>query len=815
MRPNHNVLNSNSLKTAVSSYRNCKSGNSADIPVHDPAYTESFYSRIQNEYSVLMEEMQTIINTFLLTDAKSISRLTRILFEALSKDKSIPDDAVFYALPTGSTIIKKTLMRQNVINLPAFMIGIWYYVTAYHTDNLLGRCALENWLLKTNKESQKLGELRDNVGKRITRSINISLDIPTFSIENRSSKTSQADPVLVSRFNDYLESLMSTYSKVQTLAHPDYTSDVLKIYTPTYLRKADVSDQASQDIAIIKEPSRENIRLYSRTTLIAGSGGTGKSVHIRYFTVSAVEEFKMTGEYLPIVAELRNYTEPQESLLMFLFKQNEAVWEYSPQRLHQYLLTRTTLVLLDGVDEIPGDDLLNKFSQQLKKFQNDYSRAQIIISSRDISRVYYSTGYKKLFVVPLTLNQAKELLRKLNFKPEHPEIVEDFIYKLETDYFETRKSLATNPLMLTIMLCVFEKYQTLPRRMYLLYKRLYEVMSTDFDETKGGYRRKTKTNLHSDQFFEILEELGARLYEADIISFTRDQLDRMLKSMDCISSINENNGKELKTDDFIDDMLHCLCLFVSQGHDTYALIHPTFREFFFASYLERTLSDNVKWGVEVIENNGWKRAEDNALAMIYDMRETEVKRMIFIPLLTQLISQCENGDGVLTYIHIVYHGSIVYTIGECKGENNNIVWSPILKFILETEGLHSELDGDLVDNPFDFGLETDYYIKRDRKYEGQLFAKEELTIKDKYLRLDSNFNNIDSEDLYYDSPSWVGSVYVVNMETLDPKEYPGLYNSIVGKDSPFYKEYIGLKKYYEKLVDDKKKVRPSPFKSWL
>lgn len=818
MRPIHKNFSISSLGTSVSYYKNCAKGNFADIPVHDPAYFENFYKRIINEYPELLNEMHTIISTFLKTDSESISRLTRILLEALSKDKTIPDDAVFYALPTGSTILKKSLLKQRTINLPSFLVGMWYYIAAYHTENYRGEYALKNWLWAENKSASRAAELRDSVGTKIRRSIDISIEVPSFSEDAHKPgdvPACQADSEKMRQFSEYLDSLLSLYSKVQTLAHLDYASDVMRIFTPTGLRKADVSDLASKEVSIIKEPNREAIRQYSRTALIAASGGMGKSVNVRYLTVCGVDEFRMTGEYLPLVAELRNYNSSYESLDSFLFHQNEVVWEFSPQRLQSYLQNNTTLVLLDGVDEIPGDNLLNKFSRQLRAFEQKYMKAQIIVSSRNISHVYYITGYKKLFVEPLNIEQAVELIRKLDYKPDHPEITEEFIAKLKSDFFETRKPLSEIPLMLIIMLLVFDKYRALPQKMYMLYKRLFEVMVHDFDDTKGGYRRQMRTNLISEQFYEILEELGARLYEADTVSFTKGQLDRMLKTMDCIPDFRQSTGKDFRTDDFLEDMLYSLCLFIPQGRDSYAFIHPSFREFFFASYLERTLDIHLDWGTELIERRGMKMSEDNALAMLYDMREKEVEQKIFLPKLQTLISKCEKGDGVYTYLYEAYHGTITYTVGECKGDYKNTTWSPILNFILERKGLHTEIDGDCVRNPHKFGLETEYYEKEGQKFKGQLFEKKELVVKNKFLRLNYNLDSIDSWDLYEDSPSWAGSVYVVCFDALDREEHRRLYDSIVGSSSPYYREYMGLKTYLSELLKERNsKKAPSPFKSW-
>ena len=819
MRPSHKILTISSLPTTVSYYKNCVKGSFADIPVHDPAYIENFYKRIVNEYPDVLEEMRTIIITFLKTDDESTSRLTRVLLEALSKDKTIPDDAVFYALPTGATIIKKTLLRQKAINLPAFLVGIWYYISAYHPDNSMGKEALENWLVDPDKNASRAGKLRDGVGAKIKRAIDISIDIPKFTEDVHQpgdNLPSQINPKMMRQYVDYLDSVLSVYSKVQTLAHPDYASDVMRIFTPTGLRKADMSDLASKNLSVIKEPNREAIRLYSRTVLIAASGGMGKSVTMRYLVVCAVDEYRMTGEYLPLVAELRHYNASYDSLENYLFHQNEAVWDYSPQRLQYYLHNKTTLVVLDGADEIPGDPLLHRFVEVLRDFERRYPKAQIIISSRNISHVYYLTGYKKLFVEPLNIEQAVELIRKVNYKPDQLEITENFLTELRSKYFETRKPLSQIPLMLVIMLLVFDKYRSLPTRMHKLYERLFEVMSHEFDDTKGGFRRQMRTNLISDQFCEILEELGARLYEADIVSFTKDQLDRILKTMDCIPKFRESTGKDFRTEDFLGDMLYSLCLFIPQGQGSYAFIHPSFREFFFASYLSRTMDVNWEWGTELIELRGMRMSEDNALTMLYDMRNTEVQQKIFLPTLHTLIKKCEDGEAVLTYLKEAYRGTINYTIGECKGDYKNSTWSTILNFILKLRELHSELDGDRVRNPNDFGLETEYYQKEGRQFEGQLFEKSELVIKNKFLRLDSNIDDIDSWDLYEDSPSWVGSVYVINVESLNPDENRSLYDSILGSSSPYYQEYMGLKAYLTELLQARNKPKAkSPFKSWL
>jgi len=819
MKSNHSAYTTSSFSSSVSRFKNCTHRYLSEIPVHDPAYIDSYYRRITSEYHTLLNEMHDIVTSLLKTDDESISRLTRILLEALSKDKSLPDDTVLYALPTGSEITRKSLVRQNSINLPAFLIGVWYYACSNHPDNTLGREALEKWLWENDKLASRPGNLRQNVGTKITRAINIQINTPAIlkSNEKADSDTivSYADPALLQRFAEYLESLSNEYSKIQTVIYSDYKSDVEAIYIPTSLRKADVSESAPDDLALIKVPSRQAIRVYSRTVLLSGSGGVGKSIDMQHLLLHGIEEFRMTGEYLPLFLQLRNYNKKYSSLAEFIYSQNEAVWDYSPQKLQFYLQRHTTLILLDGMDEISGDEILKNYSENLRHFVKLYTKPQVIVSSRNMPRMYYLTGgFKKLYVQLLSPDQAVALIQKLNFRPDRPEITSNFIAKLRSDYFTKHLPLSGIPLMLTIMLRVYAQHASVPSEMYELYKRLFEVMEHEFDATKNDYKRPKKSGLAYEDFRRILEELGARLYEADMVSFTRDQLDRALHTMEYVSDYSRRTGRTVNTDDFIHDMLYCLCLFTCERPGTFAMIHPSFREYFFASYLERSADDTLVWAGKLIDSRGSKVTDDNALSMLYAVRKNQVERYIFLPMLQELFAHCGQNDGCLTYLREKYV-TVSYVIGKIKGDNYNITKSPILNFILKTRNLHKELNGDCVNNPQDWFLEITYYEKEGKKYEGQLFEKDELVVKNKNMVYYDRIAEIPSEEFYEDSPSEVGRVYVIDMEQINPTEYRSLYESVVGEKSPYYHEYVGLYKYMKEIEAAKAKSRHSQFPAWI
>ena len=186
---------------------------------------------------------------------------------------------------------------------------------------------------------------------------------------------------------------------------------------------------------------------------------------------------------------------------------------------------------------------------------------------------------------------------------------------------------------------------------------------------------------------------------------------------------------------------------------------------------------------------------------------------IFLPMLQKLFNNCEHNDGCLTYLREKY-STISYTIGTIKGVNFNITNSPVLNFILSTRSLHQELDGDLVDNPNDWFLETTYYEKKGKKYEGQLFEQDELIVKNKYLAYYDQIGVIPSEEFYEDSPSEVGWLYIIDMNEINSADYRSLYESVVGEKSPYYREYVGLYKYMKEIESAKNDSRRSHFSPW-
>ena len=112
------------------------------------------------------------------------------------------------------------------------------------------------------------------------------------------------------------------------------------------------------------------------------------------------------------------------------------------------------LILLDGLDEI-NSEFLYEFDKQITKFGTRFNKNYIIISSRPYQNNAYLNTFKNLNLQPFTKFQAKTLIGKLNYKPETPEIAEEFIIALDKKLYDKNKEFCENPLLLTFYILVW------------------------------------------------------------------------------------------------------------------------------------------------------------------------------------------------------------------------------------------------------------------------------------------------------------------------------------------------------------------------
>ena len=367
-----------------------------------------------------------------------------------------------------------------------------------------------------------------------------------------------------------------------------------------------------------------NILDISNFIIIEGTGGIGKSTLLKHFFINELEK----KDLIPLFIELKdvNLIEGDYSILDIVYqKLSDLGSSIKPEYMEYALESGCFLFLLDGYDEIVSDRK-DVFFKKLDQFCDKYTDNYFIISSRPYSEFVEFQRFTVLSSLPLSKEQAKSLILKINFEEV---IKERFIQELDEKLYASHKSFASNPLLLNIMLLTFDNYADIPEKLHLFYSNAFETLYSRHDATKAGYKREMMSDLSYDSFRKVFAYFCFITYTRGMLEFTYEELREIMKQI-------KIPRVEFEVDNYIIDLENSLCVIFKDGIK-YTFSHRSFQEYFSAVFLKELSDDNLqKYGVQLIKREPFRASHDSVFEMLFDMMEERFEKNILLPLLEEI-----------------------------------------------------------------------------------------------------------------------------------------------------------------------------------
>lgn len=546
---------------------------------------------------------------------------------------------------------------------------------------------------------------------------------------------------------------------------------------------------------VIQNVTAKKLGVISRYVILTGTGGLGKSMMMQHLLLSTAAEVNDKG-IIPLFLSLKDMHSDYDTLLDHIYAQNSGLLEKDKETLSKHLQEGGFIILMDGLDEIPSEHLA-KFDQMLDHFIDKHPNNQYIISSRPYTNFVSYRRFTVLEVLPLDKPQAAELIRKTNFRPDKPEIMEKFLKALDTKLFETHHGFAENPLLLTIMLMTFEQFADIPSKMHIFYREAYQALAIRHDANKGAYKRQLKTGLDPEQFSDLLAEFCARTYTDEAYDHTWDELDNYFRKL---MIRKERPSDQVTTQNFIDDLCHGLCLmYLDNGR--YHYFHRSFQEYFCALYFSREKDKKLEKVGQLFEKRAKGRQDDDykAFDMLYDMIPKKVEEYIFIPYLGSLLKDHTGKLGYFRFLAKVYR-EVSFDVGEVLNDTVNVPYSYLYRFLTKKNGLlhTSEYGKEMArpEPPFSDNFIAMRYVKvcfADKPYEERENADHEIIAE------------TDLSPAYqkkYGDPEVVGYIATYDIDDLiaDGDIDEAYEQFFSDSEFPLKVEFENVRKYYEDLV---------------
>lgn len=424
-------------------------------------------------------------------------------------------------------------------------------------------------------------------------------------------------------FAKYLERTQATVGETRTLLSGEQSVKILDFFVPPSI---ELNGRLVNKLDLV-----EILKASTRIQLI-GTGGSGKSVLMRYFFLVAPQEVP----HIPVFVELRKLVPDDENavwneivrVLAMNGKPNASV-------ILDVMLTQGALLLLfDGLDEVPHAHR-PAVEKQIQDLAARYSTSPIIVSSRPDETYGAWPGFQVGTILPPTSRQIKQIVQKLKYDQQ---IASLFLKELSTVATKhTIQSIVNTPLMVTILLLTYQDSAGLPNKRYLLYALAFDAMARRHDATKTGYKREFRAGLPLDDFRRLLSAVSYILYIKELFVFSRDEFGHAVSKACVLCKL------EVQPESFLSDLTSSVCLLVKDGLQ-YTFVHRSFQEFFVATFVREAVPDDQEMLVEGIKR---RVREDQVVRMLWEMDRSLVESMVFKPVLKDLASAVSGQPTVL------------------------------------------------------------------------------------------------------------------------------------------------------------------------
>lgn len=425
----------------------------------------------------------------------------------------------------------------------------------------------------------------------------------------------------------------------------------------------------------------------TRNVILIGACGYGKTLMLQHLFLEASNQVQITG-LLPFFAELRNYLPERGDLVDFLVETaQEFDRSFSREKMEDLLERGQMEILLDGLDEMNPKET-NTFQRRLGELIHNYPNNQVVISSRQCYAISGVRGFTKLYIQPLDDDQVMTLIDKL-LKDEVDDTAKNTVLSFMDagkGYVKKNEFMATNPLLLTIMVRKHERFRDEGEHKIGFYETMYHELIRGHDEDKESFNRFFHSVSSSDEFTQVFREFCTLAYMEGIYIFDHRSFEKFYKKLKSKSELN--NPKKFTLSAFEHDVCATACMMYEQESGIF-YIDPGFQDYFFAEFYYFEDTDSTKEMGRAL----WNRKIDSfrnldALKMFYEIASEKVNVCIIQPYLENIFKGNEDTENFLRFL--------------ANGFGN-------VKYILLSKPLINEyMNKPLNAEKFDFVVETNY-----------------------------------------------------------------------------------------------------------
>ncbi|MBC6977235.1 NACHT domain-containing protein [Streptococcus cristatus] len=386
-------------------------------------------------------------------------------------------------------------------------------------------------------------------------------------------------------FTSYFEGSFKRVKNIPFVLSGTNNIDLLSIFQPTYL-KSEISDVRCYTVDL------DNILKESDNAWIYGYGGIGKSTMLKYFFLKEIEKATSdNNQRIPIYIELRKYnfdSNKRREFLNFIYEEAKVLGFDLEFKYFEYMAKKGRFIfLLDAFDEISSNNM-EQAATEIEELATKYSNNPILVTSRKLpfNHINNASLFHPYQTNGLSKDEAIALISRISKLPIaqlKEEVFERFINSLEVHLYDEYQSFAENPILLFLMLQMFERNASFPTEKATFIKDSYRLLYKEHDHSKlVALTREFKTDLPESTMMRVISYLCFLTYfenNGGKSEFTESEI------LSLLNRVLNNEGLSLtRAEDLLADLITCLCIIHKEGQ-SYYFVHNIFQEFYAANYL--------------------------------------------------------------------------------------------------------------------------------------------------------------------------------------------------------------------------------------
>lgn len=373
------------------------------------------------------------------------------------------------------------------------------------------------------------------------------------------------------QFPKRLSRKIGSISIVRTLWRPDDDVSLLTFYYSPKISSHNPNKNAS--INYISDIGMENI-------VIQGIVGQGKSILLRYL---ALQETKREGiARLPVFIELRTL-QNNFTLRDAIYKTLSSYEIDIDHEAFDHLAASGKLVLLlDAFDELDESQVRGTLTE-ISYLARRYEEMQIVVTSRPENEIQKVPGFKIARINPLTENDYRPFLTKMGLAATKNAAVVEAIRNSPSGL----ANLITTPLMLTLVVIVYESEKEIPPTLPEFFEKLFHIVLTKHDRLKDGFNRKRHSGLSDKKLQDLFESFCFMAIQNGYgRSLSAEQFSKTFKQ-----AIEYTEECRCDQDKFQADIVKVACLMLQEGVDTTTFLHKSLMEYYAAAFIKHSTDE--------------------------------------------------------------------------------------------------------------------------------------------------------------------------------------------------------------------------------